>query len=288
MEFTKLKETDILPLTCTRLGTCCFDKRVMLNPWEIRNLMLGVAVYVPEKVNTFRTSEKIQLSFHGELNSLGQAPCSLYKDGVGCTVHEFRPLSCRLYPLGRIVQMDEASYIFEGEKFPCFKDCSGVLDLPQLSVQSYLLGQQSEVFEEAQDFYLNMTQNLADLALTLLLDTDLKQFKSQEILTKWKYWFENEMKSNEIELPSEWILQLIEPDIQLDNLTFLSFSKLHEDTLFQFLENQINASLELKSLELNCHQVMTMALILAKSIGANEKELLEFWIETARAVIESN
>ena len=35
MQTTKLTSKSILPLTCSRSGTCCFGKDVMLNPWEL-------------------------------------------------------------------------------------------------------------------------------------------------------------------------------------------------------------------------------------------------------------
>lgn len=35
MQITKLTSKSILPLTCSRSGTCCFGKAVMLNPWGL-------------------------------------------------------------------------------------------------------------------------------------------------------------------------------------------------------------------------------------------------------------
>ena len=35
MQTTQLSTESILPLTCSRSGTCCFGKAVMLNPWEL-------------------------------------------------------------------------------------------------------------------------------------------------------------------------------------------------------------------------------------------------------------
>ena len=38
MQTTKLTTQTILPLTCSRAGTCCFGNVVMLNPWELFSL----------------------------------------------------------------------------------------------------------------------------------------------------------------------------------------------------------------------------------------------------------
>ena len=71
-------------------------------------------------------------------------------------MHLGRPLSCRLYPLGRQIQSEEIHYMFQGEEFPCLEGCPEVAELPLLSVEEYLNDQGTTKFEQAQDEYLEL------------------------------------------------------------------------------------------------------------------------------------
>jgi len=115
----------------------------------------------------------IQLLFDGKEDQKCQKSCSQYIPDFGCSVHEGRPLACRLYPLGRQIQFDKAQYIFEGTTFPCLTDCADVLNLPKLSVGDYLKGQGADLFEKAQDEYLLVMQSIADIGFELFLEDKL-------------------------------------------------------------------------------------------------------------------
>lgn len=170
-QITKLTAEDILPLTCSRAGTCCFGNQVLLNPWELMNLASAKKISVREFRDLYCDYGGIRLRFNSEIMKNGKRSCNQYIDHFGCSVHTGRPLACRLYPLGRQIQNDEVGYMFEGIDFPCFEGCIEVKELPTLSVKEYLAGQMTNNFEIAQDAYLDMMQNVADIAFTLLLDT---------------------------------------------------------------------------------------------------------------------
>ena len=79
---TKLSLEDKLPLTCSRTGTCCHGKLVLLNPWEL-------ACLAREKKNTPREFRDlycefggIRLRFDGEIGWKGQQACSQYVDNL--------------------------------------------------------------------------------------------------------------------------------------------------------------------------------------------------------------
>jgi len=127
MQTTKLSTKSILPLTCSRSGTCCFGKDVMLNPWELFCFSEEKNISTREFRDLYCDLGGIQLIFNGKTDKKGQRACSQYIDNHGCSVHRRRPLACRLYPLGRQIQFNKAHYIYEGDQFPCLTDCIEVL-----------------------------------------------------------------------------------------------------------------------------------------------------------------
>ena len=129
MQTTKLSTQSILPLTCSRSGTCCFGKEVMLNPWELLSFSREKKITPIEFRDLYCDFGGIRLTFNGKEDKKGQKSCSQYINNFGCSVHSGRPLACRLYPLGRQIQSNKAHYIFEGKQFPCLTDCNEVLEL---------------------------------------------------------------------------------------------------------------------------------------------------------------
>ena len=161
MNKTILTADDVLPLTCSRSGTCCFGKAIMLNPWEVFNFSKEKKIPQKEFMEKYCEFGGTRLLFNGAPNNKGESACSQYVDGEGCSVHQGRPLACRLYPLGRQIQLDKAQYFYQGDKFPCLYDCSEVLELPKHRVGDYMQGQETEAFENAQDEYLLLMQDLS-------------------------------------------------------------------------------------------------------------------------------
>lgn len=279
---TKLGLHDKLPLTCTRSGVCCHGNQVHLNPWELYNISMQKNITSREFRDRYCELGGIRLRFDGQKNTSGKSACSQYVENFGCSVHVGRPLACRLYPLGRQIQNDEIHYIHQGNIFPCLNGCPEVAELPQLTVNEYLEGQLADTYEQAQDGYLDLMQNLADIAFTLLLDTGLAASGDTKTLQLWR-----EMG---IELPeqlvdrigNEWIDALMLPEINDISDNPLAFIQIHNDLL------QAKAQSKFGSLQTNLelHQasvlIMGVALYLARSIGADPKSLAEHWIDIAK------
>ena len=172
MQTTKLTRQHILPLTCSRSGACCHGNQVWLNPWEVHCLAKEKKMTPREFRDLYCEFGGIRLKFNGKVGWGNKQACSQYCDGLGCSVHLGRPLACRLYPLGRQIQSNEVHYMYQGNQFPCLDECPEVIDLPHLSVEEYLNGQATEAFEKAQDVYLKLMKNIADIAFELLLETE--------------------------------------------------------------------------------------------------------------------
>lgn len=282
MQTTKLTSKSILPLTCTRSGTCCFGKAVMLNPWEILCFSNEKKISPREFRDLYCEFGGIQLRFDGKEDKKGQKSCSQYIDNFGCSVHEGRPLACRLYPLGRQIQFDKAEYIYEGTTFPCLTDCEAVLALPKLSVGDYLKGQKADLFAKAQDEYLIVMQNIADIGFELLLDSGLSESGDTKTL---KVWRELGNESSEIvakKIDKDWMDCLMIPEITDEIENPIAFAQKHNHLLLLKAQEQFGSLQTLQELHKASVLMIAIALHLAKGLGADTKGIAEHWIGIAK------
>lgn len=279
---TKLKLQDKLPLTCTRAGTCCHGNQVFLNPWELAVLSAEKELTPREFRDLYCDLGGILLRFDGKPDHRGKPSCSQYIENFGCSVHAGRPLACRLFPLGRQIQNEEAEYIFQGTTFPCLNGCPDVVNLPYLSVGDYLKGQKTDSFETAQDLYLDLMQNLADIAFTMLLDTGLAESGETKTLSTWRQMGKEQANELVDRIGEEWMSYLILPQIE-DFEDPIAFIEVHNEQL------QMKAQEKIEDLTGNVDfyeasvLMMGMALYLARSLGADPHSLSEHWIEVAKS-----
>lgn len=282
MQTTKLSSQSILPLTCSRSGTCCFGKAVLLNPWELLSLSIEKKVTPREFRDLYCDFGGIRLTFNGKSDTKGQKSCSQYIENVGCSVHQGRPLACRLYPLGRQIQFDKAHYIYEGKQFPCLTDCAEVLELPKLSVGDYLKGQGAAPFENAQDAYLTIMQNIADIAFELLLDSSLVASGDKKTLKIWREMGNEQPEILAERIGKEWMDYLMIPSISIEIKNPITYANKHNELL------QLKAQAAFGSLQTNeeLHEaavlIMGVALHLSRGLGADTKGIAEHWIATAK------
>ena len=283
MQVTKLNTQSILPLTCSRSGTCCFGKTVMLNPWELLSFSKEKKITSREFRDLYCEFGGIRLRFNGKPDKKGQQACSQYLDNIGCSVHLGRPLACRLYPLGRQIQSNKAHYIHQGDTFPCLTDCSEVLDLPKLSLGEYLKGQEADPFEKAQDEYLIVMQNLADIAFELLLDSGLAASGDTKTLAVWREIGNELPEILAARIGEEWIDCLMLPPINNDAENPITFAQKHNDLLLLKAQEKFGNLKTPQELHEASVLIMGVALHLAKGLGADTKEISEHWIETAKS-----
>jgi len=79
---------------CTRCNSCCVDKRIQVNPYEIARLARNRGVSTAQARDDFTVDGALRQQEDGRCIFLGDQ---------GCTVHADRPLVCRLFPLGRVI-----------------------------------------------------------------------------------------------------------------------------------------------------------------------------------------
>jgi hypothetical protein len=279
---TKLSLQDKLPLTCSRKGTCCHGNLVFINPWELVCLAKEKNITRREFKELYCDFGGIRLRFNGKEDTRNKPACSQYIENFGCSVHLGRPLACRLFPIGRQIQNEKAHYLFQGTEFPCLNGCSEVAELPLLSLGEYLKVQETDNFEKAQDVYLDLMQNLADIAFTLLLDTSLATSGDKETLREWR--------KMGVELPEilaerispEWLDSLMLPEINDDLEDPILFAQKHNDLLQTKAQKKIETLQTNQEFQQASILIMAVTLHLARAIGANPKSLSELWIETAK------
>lgn len=283
MKTTRLNKEEKLPLTCSRTGTCCHGKMVWLNPWELFCLARAKGITPEEFRDRYCEYGGIRLRFDGKVGWKSQQACSQYLENFGCSVHTGRPLACRLYPLGRQIQSNEIHYMYQGEEFPCLEGCPEVTTLPSLQVEEYLAGQQTVKYEKAQDEYLELMQNLADIAFVLLLDTGLAASGDKETLRLWRAMGNEQPEALALRIGNDWMNSLMLPDINENTDDPVSFVHQHSELLQQ--KAQTNFSSLNTNLELHEASVLIMgtALQLARGIGADAKGLADYWADTAKA-----
>lgn len=281
MQTTILKLNDTLPLTCSRTGTCCHGKLVQLNPWELRCFAKEKGISSKEFRDLYCEFGGIKLRFDGKAGWKGYKACSQYIDNFGCSVHLGRPLSCRLYPLGRQIQNGQVQYIYQGTEFPCLEGCPEVTQLPELTVAEYLQGQAAEQFEQAQDAYLELMQSLADIAFTLLLDTGLAQSGEHKTLALWQTMGNEQPEALAQRIGAEWIDALMLPNIQTEIENPLSYIEQHAELLQNKAQEAFGALQTNQELHQASVLVMGLALHLGRGLGANPSLLAEHWVNTA-------
>ena len=282
MIVTKLKLTDSLPLTCSRTGTCCHGKTVHLNPWELAKIAKSKQLSTQNFVEKYCDWGGIKLKFEGEIGYKNQRACSQYLEGFGCRVHAGRPLACRLYPLGRQIQNEKVEYIHEGKEFPCLEGCPVVSELPSFTVEEYLQDQSTQTYEKGQDNYLEVMQQLADIAFELYLDSGLAESGNKETLNQWMILGDSSPDELFSFLPQDWRKELMHPEIiTLNNPT--EFATHHLQLLLNKAQSDFGSIASLEELQQASVVMMAVALQVARSIGADPKSLAEHWAETARA-----
>lgn len=282
MQTTKLTSQSTLPLTCSRSGSCCFGKVVNLNPWELYSFSKEKKITTREFRDLYCDFGGIQLRFNGEADKKGQQACSQYVADFGCSVHLGRPLACRLYPLGRQIQNNEAHYIHQGNEFPCLEDCAEVLELPKLSVGGYLKGQEANQFEKAQDEYLIVMQNIADIAFELLLESGLAASGDTKTLALWRAMSIESPELLAKRIGQKWIDALMLPTItdELDNPTV--FAQQHNELLLLKAQEQFGGLTTIQEFHEASVTIMGVALHLARGLGANQQTIAEHWIVIAK------
>ena len=279
---TYLEPSSSLPLTCTRAGTCCHGKMVWINPWELTRLAEASGEGVAAFAERCCEYGGIRLRFDGPPGWKGLPACRLYAAERGCSVHAARPLSCRLYPLGRERQVKTVRYLHQGIRFPCLEGCADVRDLPALTVQDYLVGQDVTPGEAAQDAYLEVMQELAEAALILLIDGGLAGQGDHQVLPRWRGLGAAHPRGLVQAIAPDWLSALTLPGFACDSADPARFAAVHFAQLQERAQRLFASLREADALREASCTMMALALHLGRALGSSPDQLVHRWIITAK------
>ena len=131
----KLNRESAFSFACRACGVCCRNKIIRVAPYEALRLARNLGLATTEFYRTF-TSEG-----GGVLREKPDGTC-VFLDDKSCRVHQDRPLVCRLFPLGQIVDK-QGRELFGA--VPLDPDCIGLRGV-DATVASYLESQAAEPY----------------------------------------------------------------------------------------------------------------------------------------------
>lgn len=86
---------------CNACSRCCHNKAIRVGPYEILRLARRLGMTTTEFIAQHTEAGGTVLRMREENNR-----ACIFLDDKGCSVHPYRPLACRLYPLARAVDPD--------------------------------------------------------------------------------------------------------------------------------------------------------------------------------------
>lgn len=102
-----------LKFKCKKCGYCCDHTFIQLYPFDVKNICGQLDITTKEfhqKYSLFKSIEGIPRCF---LRNRLKCP---FKENSQCTIYNFRPVRCRLFPLGRVFQENETIFVLPEEK----------------------------------------------------------------------------------------------------------------------------------------------------------------------------
>jgi Fe-S-cluster containining protein len=176
---------------CHACNKCCHGKGIQVNPYETMRLSNHLKITTTEFRSTYLNGQLLKQKQHSN--------ACIFLDETGCTVHEDRPLACRLYPLGRLRIENGKEYFTEIGPHP---DSAGEYGTNS-TVDTYLKTQAVKPFLNAERIYMKLIQVMANTAL-LELQPKTKKKKKHEARLNYTEWTEQQIKLHIEELQA-WV-----------------------------------------------------------------------------------
>ena len=155
-----LEPSDPVQLSCGTAGcsaNCCTKgPHIILNPYEI-SLICGAAGMSYEDLLDLVETDRVN-GF--PLVMLPREPACPFWTDNGCRIYESRPLACRLFPLGRVFENGESSFVL-----PDRNRCSGIEPEPARTLADYLREQDTETHVRMADAWIEFVTEAERLNL---------------------------------------------------------------------------------------------------------------------------
>jgi uncharacterized protein len=265
-----LATSDRLPLTCTRLGTCCHGHRILLSPWELAWLAQGMGITPRVLRDTRMEDGGTRLRADGAVGVHGppahRVPaCTLFDPTSGCRAHSHRPLACRLYPLGRQRHEGSIRYYHPGAEVPCLELCPTVSELPERTVGKYLQEQDIVAGAIAHDGYAALAYGLVNAALVIADAGGISRSELGDYFAVLRTWSAPERVAK---LGPGWYDALIIPDLPV-LADVGAFVAAHGQLLAQRLHAEFMAQSAASTLGDAARLDVLLALHLGSTVGAD-------------------
>lgn len=145
---------------CQLTACCCTNMEIFLNPYDILQIAKKCSITTTEVLEKYILFLKDKESgiLRPILKSARTGLCEFNLNKL-CTTHSHRPLSCRLFPLGRI---DGEFYLQEAEF------CQGLEINETVQLSDYLKSDDGRIYIEIADIYHNIVNSLKKENLELL------------------------------------------------------------------------------------------------------------------------
>lgn len=150
-----LSESDFLQLSCGIFGctsNCCTKSApIILNPYEIAVVCRESRLSYEDFLDIVETDRAKGFP----LVMLPRDPACHFWTGRGCRIYKARPLACRLFPLGRVFNEGQSHIVL-----PQLNVCSGLAASPAITVAEYLREQDTSVFMQMADRWIEFVNEI--------------------------------------------------------------------------------------------------------------------------------
>ena len=155
-----LESTDPVQLSCGTAGcsaNCCTNgPHIILNPYEISLVCSAAGMSYEDLLDLVETDRVNGFP----LVMLPREPACPFWTDSGCRIYGSRPLACRLFPLGRVFENGESSFVL-----PDRNQCSGLVPEASLTVADYLREQDTAMQVRMADAWIEFVTEVERLNL---------------------------------------------------------------------------------------------------------------------------
>lgn len=106
-----MKPSSRFSYTCNQCGLCCRDQVITLSPYDLIRIARAAGIATGAAVRRYTIRRGSILKFNGQGSCVGL-------DRTCCTIHQGRPLACRLYPLGLQRDADDREFFVRLDPAP--------------------------------------------------------------------------------------------------------------------------------------------------------------------------
>lgn len=134
----KLEPNSTFHFSCKHCGRCCIDRvgpdSIILNPYDIFRIAKHLGESTKDIIKDYTeiilgTDSKLPLAIATSYMEGDTVICRFQSEG-SCTIQDFKPSVCSLYPLGRMIRVDNESNNLDIEYFVQPTECKGSIRMP--------------------------------------------------------------------------------------------------------------------------------------------------------------